>query len=84
MHSMWSMATIDIIKLRKRLGDISQAELGRRLGGVSQSTISRWETGIDEPEGPAAIVLRQLDEATPAEEEVIGSRSDVQQIEAAQ
>lgn len=57
------MASIDISQLRKRLGDITQSELGRRLGGVSQSTISRWETGLDEPEGPAAVVLKQLVEA---------------------
>lgn len=62
------MASIDIGQLRKLLGDISQSELGRRLGGVSQSTISRWETGLDEPEGPAAVVLKQLNEAAGGEE----------------
>lgn len=63
------MAQVDILDLRTRLGGakpISQAELGRRIG-VDQSTISRWETGSDEPQGPAAILLQQLDELTPCD-----------------
>ena len=59
------MAPIDIGQLRKKLGSddkpISQAELARRLG-VNQGTISRWETGEDEPTGPAEILLRQIAE----------------------
>lgn len=59
------MAQIDIGKLRKSLGDgdkpLSQAELAKRVG-VNQATISRWETGEDEPSGPAAILLTQIAE----------------------
>jgi DNA-binding transcriptional regulator YiaG len=54
------MAKLDIAELRKKLGGISQAELGRRLGGVHQATVSRWETGEQDPDGPAAILLQQL------------------------
>ena len=57
------MAKVNIEKLRERLGTpgkpISQSDLARRLG-VNQATVSRWETGDIEPDGPAAILLRQL------------------------
>lgn len=56
------MKRINIAELRKRLGGITQAELGRRLG-VNQSTVSRLEAGEMEAEGPLAIVLRQLAES---------------------
>jgi DNA-binding transcriptional regulator YiaG len=53
------MAKVDITKLRKRLGDITQAELAEMLG-VNQSTIWRWENGGRKPSGPAAILLAQI------------------------
>jgi len=67
-HRIVRLMRIDIPRLRKRLGGISQAELGRRLGGITQATISRWEAGISTPDGPAQIVLQQLAASVDAQE----------------
>lgn len=56
--------TIDIQELRRRLGGISQAELGEMLGGISQSTVSRLETGEIPADGPVGVLLRQLNESS--------------------
>ena len=64
MHSMAAMKKIDIAALRKRLGGISQGELGRRLGGLSQSAVSRLEAGATPQDGPVGVLLRQLWEST--------------------
>jgi DNA-binding transcriptional regulator YiaG len=52
---------VDIIKLRESLGD-TQTAFAKRLG-VSQSTVSRWETGVEEPSGPALLLLKILSDA---------------------
>lgn len=54
------MAKIDIAKLRRDLGDISQVELGEMLGGIDQAMISRWERGETEPSKASVILLEQL------------------------
>lgn len=49
-----------VLPLRSKLG-LTQTELADRLG-VSQPLVALWEKGERLPSGPAAILLRQLDE----------------------
>lgn len=49
---------LDIKALRKKLGDISQAQLADAMD-VDQSTISNWENG-QRPRGPARKLLLSL------------------------
>lgn len=46
--------------LRKKLG-LRQHQFCDLLG-VTQGTVSRWETGVETPRGPAAIMLVKLAE----------------------
>lgn len=48
-----------VLPLRVRLG-LTQVELAERVG-VSQPLVAHWESGRRVPNGPAAIILKQLD-----------------------
>lgn len=49
-----------VFSLREDL-DLTQVELAEKLG-VSQPLVAMWEKGERLPSGPAAILLRQLQE----------------------
>lgn len=48
----------EVASLRQAL-DTTQDDLAEMLG-VGRSLVSHWETGINEPVGPVAILLHQL------------------------
>ena len=54
-----SMTADEIRALRKRL-DLTQAELAGRIG-LTREAVTQWETGRARPNGPARILLRQLE-----------------------
>jgi len=64
---------IDVKTLRNRLG-LTQTALADRLG-VDQSLISKWENGERTPDGPALILLRQM-EALPTPETAESSQRE--------
>lgn len=49
-----------VLPLRSRL-DLTQVELAQEVG-VSQPLVAMWESGERTPAGPAAILLRQLED----------------------
>jgi transcriptional regulator with XRE-family HTH domain len=53
------MSTSGLVKQIRKLRGWTQGQLASALG-VKQATISRWETGLDEPSGPAMVVLKQM------------------------
>jgi len=53
------MTADEIRTLRKRL-DLTQAELAQRIG-LTREAVTQWETGRARPNGPARMLLRQLE-----------------------
>jgi len=54
------MSPQEIKKLRQAL-QITQQQLADKIG-AQQHTVARWETGVNEPKGAYAMLLRQLAE----------------------
>jgi DNA-binding transcriptional regulator YiaG len=52
------MTPQQIRKLRQTL-QLTQQQLADRIG-ARQHTVARWETGVNEPKGAYAMLLRQL------------------------
>lgn len=54
------MAKINIVaRLRAFYGE-TQMEFAERIG-VNQGTISRWESGQEEPRGPALVLINRME-----------------------
>ena len=54
------MSPKQIRELRQAL-ELTQQQLADKIG-ARQHTVARWETGINEPKGAYAMLLRQLAE----------------------
>jgi DNA-binding transcriptional regulator YiaG len=54
------MSPQEIRKLRQVL-QLTQQQLADKIG-ARQHTVARWETGMNEPKGAYAMLLRQLSE----------------------
>ena len=54
------MSPQEIRKLRQAL-QLTQQQLADKIG-ARQHTVARWETGVNEPKGAYAMLLRQLSE----------------------
>jgi DNA-binding transcriptional regulator YiaG len=54
------MTPQEIRKLRKAL-QLTQQQLADKIG-ARQHTVARWETGMNEPKGAYAKLLRELSE----------------------
>jgi DNA-binding transcriptional regulator YiaG len=52
------MSPEEIKKLRQAL-QLTQQQLANKIG-ARQHTVARWETGVNEPKGAYAMLLRQL------------------------
>lgn len=54
-----NLPTPDQIKRLRKSMKMSQAEFGKVVG-VEQSSVCRWERGYENPNGSAALLLRDL------------------------
>jgi putative transcriptional regulator len=55
-----AVPTVEVAAVRKKLG-LSQSRFAAAFG-VSPRTVKNWEQGRRQPEGPAMVLLRVIDE----------------------
>lgn len=61
-----SLTSEEVRNIRRRL-DLTQTELAEKLH-VTRDAVANWENDRCSPSGPAEVLLRQLDRASPRQQ----------------